>query len=143
MKHISKLFIALLLSCSFLFADEPANDLNAERVAGTLVKMTGKYKFVFSVTKDWKTLHMIVTDLKDQPVLIDLAKVEVSVRPDERTTPFQVVMTSHSEKQDGIRQSTHYKGDLNFIDNFKGFRASAVIMIGDEKLVSEYSFKRE
>lgn len=141
-----KIILFLLLSSSLLLADDQAtatNDLTVERVAGNLVKMTGKYKLVFSITKDWKILHMTVTDLKDQPVLVDIAKIEISVRPDNRRTPFHVVMTEHPENQDGLRVTTHFEAKLNFIDEFKSFRVSTVVMIGDEKILSEYSFQRD
>ena len=36
-----------------------------------------------------------------------------------------------------------YKGDLNFIENFKGFHVNTFIAIGDERCVSEYLFMRE
>ncbi len=105
--------------------------------------MTGKYKFNFSVTKDWKTLHLVVTDLKDQPVLLDLKNIEVFVRPIERRSPFKLEMVSHSDKQEGVHDSTHYKGELKFIENFKGFRVNTYITIGEERVVCEYLFSRE
>ena len=135
------IYLILIISMS-VFAEEVGNDLNAERVLGTLVKTTGKYKFVFSVTKDWTKLHVTVTDLKDQPVLIDFQKIEVMVRPIERRSPFKLTMETHSDKQEGVRATTHYSGDLNFIENFKGFRVNTFIAIGDERCVCEYLFMR-
>jgi hypothetical protein len=144
-KSIALFFI--ILSISILAEEAPAtntpNDLEIERTPGTLVKMTGKYKFNFSVTKDWKTLHLIVTDLKDQPVLLDLKNIEVFIRPIERRSPFKLEMVRHSDKQEGVFETTHYKGDLNFIENFKGFRVNTYITIGDERIVCEYLFSRE
>lgn len=139
-KNTIILFV-LILSMS-VFAEEVGNELNAERVPGTLVKTTGKYKFVFSVTKDWTKLHLTVTDLKDQPVLLDFQKIEVFVRPIERKSPFKLTMETHSDKQEGVRATTHYTGDLNFIENFKGFRVNTFISIGEERCVSEYVFSR-
>ncbi len=139
------LLICLVIFSISLLAEEATapNDLELERTPGTLVKMTGKYKFNFSVTKDWKTLHLVITDLKDQPVLLDLKNVEVFVRPIERRTPFKLEMVSHSDKQEGVHESTHYKGELNFIENFKGFRVNTFIAIGEERVVCEYLFSRE
>ena len=138
--------IALLLILTFsmnVFAEDVVNDLNTARVVGTLVKTTGKYKFIFSVTKDWKTLHLTITDLKDQPVLLDFKNIEVFVRPIERKSPFKLTMETHSETQEGTRATTHYTGDLNFLENFKGFRVNTFVAIGDERCVSEYLFTRE
>lgn len=137
----SVLLIAFIFSVS-VFAEDAANELNAERVPGTLVKTTGKYKFVFSVTKDWKKLHLTITDMKDQPVLLDFQKIEVFVRPIERKSPFKLTMEAHSDNQEGVKDTTHYTGDLNFIENFKGFRVNTFIAIGDERCVSEYLFSR-
>ena len=140
---LKKAVLLLTLICSLsLFAEEVGNELNAERVAGTLVKTTGKYKFNFSVTKDWKKLHLTITDMKDQPVLLDFEKIEVFVRPIERKSPFKLTMEAHSETQEGVGSTTHYTGDLNFIENFKGFRVNTFVAIGDERCVSEFLFSR-
>lgn len=133
--------VILILSMS-VFAEEVANDLNAEKVPGKLVKVTGKYKFIFSATKDWKVLHLTVTDMKDQPVLLDFKKIEVFVRPIERKSPFKLTMEAHSDTQEGVISTTHYSGELNFIENFKGFRVNTFIAIEEERCVSEFLFMR-
>ena len=135
-------FLLILIFSMSLFAADNINDLSAERVLGTLVKTTGKYKFNFSVTKDWKTLHLTITDLKDQPVLLDFHKIEISVRPIELKVPVKLVMVAHSENQEGVRSTTHYSSDLNFIENFKGFRVTTTVNIAEELCVSEFLFMR-
>lgn len=138
------LFVCMFLFTLSIFAQEETNNyLNKEKQEGKAERVIGEYQLVFSVNKDWTVLHLDVTDRKGNPVAIDILEIEALVRPGNRRSPFKVILKSYPVKQEGGQITSHYAADLNFVDNFKNFKANTFVTIAGFRCVSEFHFARD
>ncbi len=143
MSRIFLLLSVLLITLSVFAQEESKNYLNVERDAGKAEQLIGDYQLIFSVSKDWKSLHLEVKDRQGNPVLIDVLEIEVLVRPGNRRSPFKLILKNYPATQEGGLVTSHYAADLNFVDNFKSFKANTFVTINGLRCVSEFRFSRD
>lgn len=118
------------------------NDLNEAKTPGKAIREVGPYKLVFYISKNWKRLRLEILDKKGKTYSINDSTIKVSVRPSNRKVPFEVELTRHSPKQQGVFISSHYVGKLNFIDDFDNITVSTKITINKRICSVEYRFEK-